>query len=210
MNLRLSMGSAILAAAVAAPAAGAQTADAPLAPLFACRDIAEDAVRLACLDAAVDALRAEAEAGTVIAVDAETLAAEEEAGYGLDEPRSSRRFGLPGFLRRGDGEADAAAADAAGAASTAVTRDETGDITRIEGIGVTEIAENAYGRLILVLEDGQTWRQTDGSNIFISSRTDMSDLEVNVRDGALGSYRLQIYDRRRDAESRWFRAERLR
>ena len=61
-------------------AAAAQAAESPLDALFACREIADDAARLACLDREVATLRGESKRGEFIGVDRKQL---EEDSYGL-------------------------------------------------------------------------------------------------------------------------------
>lgn len=195
MNVRLLFLIAPLA--IAAPAT-AQGVESPLTPLFECREIPDDAARLACLDAAVDALRGETESGEVVAVERQQIESAEEATFGLSIPG----FRLPGF---GDGGQDLADAEPeAGSPDRVVTRNEDGNISRIENLAVTEFGFSRTRKVQITLANGQVWRQTDGIHVQRPRGDDLDTLTVTIRRGALGSYLLQLSN-----GGRWFRAERI-
>ena len=216
MNLRLvsTVGACAVLALSAAPGALARQDAGPLNDLFACRDITGDAQRLACMDAAVDALRADTAAGEVVAVDREEIEAAEESQFGL-----SGGFGLPDLPRvrmpslAGSGSetlAETEAAEGEDNVDSIVTRNDAGEITGIEGLAIAYIEQNAAGRYIIILENGQSWRQTDGTRVNIARRSEPSDLRFEIRSAALGSFMAVISDTRIGRVSRAFRAERIR
>jgi len=75
---------ALLVAGVAAgPARAAEEAPAVLKKLQQCREITQDAARLACFDAAAAALDASVKAKEVVVVDREALRERKKKGFGL-------------------------------------------------------------------------------------------------------------------------------
>ena len=197
----------------AAPAA-AQDGNSPLSPLFECRQINDEAQRLTCLDAAVDALYQSENTGEIVAVTRGDIEAAEEATYGLNIPEfrlpGIPSIGLPNFS--GGASSDLTeAADAVDSTDTAepaantrrVVRDETGDITGIEGLAIRNINRDSFDRLIVTLQNGQVWRQIDDTRVLISRRQSASEMSVAVRSAALGSHQMQMNGR-----GRWFRVRR--
>lgn len=216
MNLRLAstVGACALLALSAAPGALAQDDAGPLNDLFACRDIAGDAERLACMDAAVDILRADTASGEVVAVDRQEIEEAEASQFGL-----SGGFGLPDLPRvrmpslAGGGSetlAETEAAEGEDSAERVVTRNDAGEITSIEGLQIAFLEQNANGRYIIILENGQSWRQTDGTRVNIARRSEPTDLRFEIRSAAMGSFMAVISDTRIGRVSRAFRAERIR
>jgi hypothetical protein len=196
MNVRLLFA---LPPLVFAPLAYGQAGGQALQPLFACRAITEDAARLACLDAAVAELQAASESGDVVAVDRQQIEAAEESTFGLSIPN----FSLPSL--RGDNPALAEAGDAeVHSPDRVVTRNDDGDIERIEGLAVTEVTINRAGRVEVTLANGQMWRQTDGTMVQGVRSGARPGLTANIRGGALGSYFMRLNN-----GGRWFRAERI-
>ena len=196
MNVRLLL---MISPLALTSAAGAQGAGSPLDPLFACREIVDDSARLACFDAAADALRSETESGDVVAVDRERIEAAEEATFGLSIPN----FSLPSL--RGENTQLAEAADAESASpERVVTRNDDGNIERIEGLPVSELEMSPAGNVYVTLANGQVWRQTDGTHVQGVRRGAREGLTASIRGGALGSYFMQLNN-----GGRWFRAERV-
>lgn len=189
----------------------AQDADSPLSPLFDCRQIADNAQRLACLDAAVESLYQSENRGEVVAVNRSDIEAAEEATYGLNIPE----FRLPSLpnvsLPRLSGGASTDLADAAepernaenAPSSRTVVRNDEGDITGIEGLAVQNLERDPYDRLIVTLQNGQVWRQIDDTRVLYSRRQPPTEMSVAVRSAMLGSHQMQLNDR-----GRWFRVRR--
>jgi hypothetical protein len=209
MNTRLPITA--LALIISAPAL-AQQVDSPLSPLFECRQIPDDAQRLACLDSAVDTLYQSENSGEVVAVNRSELEAAEEATYGLNIPE----FRLPRIpsvsLPSLSGGASSDLADAADASAEAaqedntsrrVVRNDDGDITGIEGLAVQNIERGPYDRMIITLQNGQVWRQIDDTRVLYSRRQPFTEMSVAVRSATLGSHMMQLNDR-----GRWFRVRR--
>lgn len=192
--------------------AAAQDAPSPLSPLFECRQISNESARLACLDAAVDELYQSETSGEVVAVNRSDIEAVEEATYGLNIPEfrlpSLPNVSLPSLSARPSSDiADAAqAGDSESDSATSerrVVRNEEGDITGIEGLGIASLDRDAYDRLIITLQNGQVWRQIDDTRVLISRRQSPSDMTVAVRSAALASHQMQLNGR-----GRWFRVSR--
>ncbi len=186
----------------------AQETRSPLSPLFDCRQITSDTARLACLDAAVDRLHESENSGEVVAVNRGDIEAAEEATYGLDIS-GLRLPGLLDFSLSGGESVDLAnAASPGGDAEAAsgdysVERNDDGEITRIVGLAVQDLRRDGYNRLVVTLQNGQTWRQFDDTRIILPRRQPPSEMTVSIRSGALGSHLMDINDR-----GRWFRVRR--
>jgi hypothetical protein len=153
---------ALLLAAVAAPALGAQPArphTASFQAVLDCRRVTEDAARLRCFDAAAATL-GEAEAkGDVVVIDrAQAQAAHKEA-FGLPVPSLD-------FITRAI---------------------NPGDTDQVEGV-VKSARADASGYWTMQLEDGAVWRQIDGT-LF---RPPKPGSKVRVRRASLGSFVMNI------------------
>lgn len=196
--------------------ASAQDGPSPLSPLFECRQLSDNAARLACLDAAVDQLYQSETSGAVVAVNRSDIEAVEEATYGLNIPEfrlpSLPRVGLPSLAGRPSSDiADAAESDEpetgtrteASSSERRVVRNDVGDITGIEGLGIASLSRDPYDRLIVTLQNGQVWRQIDDTRVLYSRRQSPSEMSIAVRSAALSSHQMQLNGR-----GRWFRVRR--
>lgn len=131
-----------------------------------CAAIVDDGKRLECYDKAASAvspaIRAEVEQRQKLAAAraAEAAAAAEAAREAQERDRFGRE-GVRGF--RGTDQ----------------------EVTEIQST-VTEVLRDSGGKMIIVLDNGQMWRQIDGSTM-ASIRTGST---VTVKRGTLGSYRL--------------------
>lgn len=173
--------------------AAAQAAESPLDALFACREISDDAARLACLDREVAALRGESKRGEFIAVDPEQLAKD---SYGL-HPSS-----VP--LPASESKNDAATGEPAdSSAEPRIVRDKHGQIEGLENLAVARLSETPDGKLVVKLQNGQIWTQIDGIQIFIPRRTPREEMTVSISNAALGSHKMQL-----DGAGPWFRVHR--
>lgn len=153
----------------AGPALARQATGNPTDPIYACASIPEDAARLACFDEAVAALRTKEEAGLVQTVDVGEIEKIEKEAFGFSFPS------LPSiFSRNTDSDSKP-------------KREEVDEIyaavksARIQGV---------TGKAIVVLENGQTWEQTDTAKINASSLRKAK--EARVRKAALGSFMMTV------------------
>tara|TARA_R110000868_G_scaffold11516_5_gene56361 strand:+ start:9181 stop:9804 length:624 start_codon:yes stop_codon:yes gene_type:complete len=191
-----------------APAALAQAPASPLSDLFACEAVSDDAARLVCLDSAVAALHSSTESGDVIAIERVEVEAAEEATFGLDIPGfhlpSLPRFALPGSSgeARDLAAADAASAAQSGASNRVVTRDDDGQIARIENLAVASVRFSRSRKVIVTLENGQVWQQLDSDSTHIP-RSETGAGGATIRAAALGSYMMRLGE-----DGRWFRTTR--
>jgi hypothetical protein len=173
--------------ALAAAAASAQpTAHSPLADeLVACRALTVDADRLACLDRVSGAIENALESGQIAIVERDRAVAAERSSFG------SATVGATGFLTSLLGRVTGDTSDVqAYEDGTRAIRSETGDIEALVNVPVREARHAADGKLIIVLEDGQVWRQTDARRLYLPR--DISGLTVDIRRGAVGSYFISL------------------
>lgn len=148
--------------------AAAQTAPSnPIDPLYACQTIPADADRLACFDQAVASLKARETAGEIQTVDVAAIESIEKEAFGFSLPS------LPSLFRSQSGDT--------------AQRESVSEITvpvksaRIQGV---------TGKVIVVLENGQTWEQTD--TVKVNAFTIKKAKEARIRKAALGSYMLSL------------------
>lgn len=169
-------------------AAVAQAAEDParrqLESIVLCRNIAEDAARLACFDKAVP--------GTVQVLQTPPPMTEQQVAEKREEGVSL--FGLR--LWGGEGET-------AGGGETPETFgqrtipeeqrvaavDPRTDVSEIT-MGVIEAATTPEGRMIFVLENGQVWRSTESMSLSLPK--DPAYRRVRIREGMIGGYLLSV------------------
>lgn len=155
----------LLAAPVSAQEAAAEpTRAGVIQALYDCRAIADPAQRLACFDRQVTALETAETARDVRIVDREQVRRARRGLFGLTLPSLGDIFG------GGDDDEVAAARD-------------PDVIEEIESV-IREIGRDSAGKLVLILENGQRWTQTDVSG----GRSPRAGQSVRIRRGALGSF----------------------
>lgn len=126
------MGALAAALLIAAPglAQDAQSSPQVLNQVYACRDVAGDAERLACYDAAVGALRTAVQTGEVVAVDRQQAESVQRESFGFQIPSLAGL--IPGF----------------GAEEEPATE-----------LVVERVTPLRDGRHIFTMTNGQVWRQ---------------------------------------------------
>jgi hypothetical protein len=153
-----------LAAALCGTGASAQTKpearSAMLQKLVDCRKLTEEPARLACYDAATAALDQAEAKGDVVIVDREQARKVRRQAFGFSLPSMS-------LFERGESEEE---------------------LENVNGrIGAVRF--NNSGKLVLRLEDGATWEQTDVTPISLTPKPGQS---VKIRKATLGSYLLSV------------------
>ncbi|MBX9729583.1 MAG: hypothetical protein K2X31_11810 [Sphingopyxis sp.] len=172
--LRCAIGAALIAFGTTAQAQDdEERRTVPLVQqLYECRAITDPAARLACFDRQVAALSAAEESREVRIVDREAV-------------REARR-GLFGFSLSGIGNLFGSGDD-----DEEEERADNDVVTQIDST-LTSVARGENGRLVLALENGQRWIQTDTGR---GGRTPRAGEPVVIRRGALGSFIANIGDR---------------
>jgi len=173
----------LLSAAVliAVPAQADPARDA-LSEIAKCAEIADAAERLKCFDAAVggarSALAAPPPAQPPVQQAAVKTEEEEEGGvlawFGLSKPATKpEEFGRP----------------------PQPVAEGPKEITEISA-SVLELAKNAYGRSLFVLDNGQVWKQIDGDQTDVRDVAKGETMKVTIEKAVFGSYALSIEGRR--------------
>lgn len=161
------------------------------AGIFACPAIEDEDDRLACFDREIAILAKQAEAGeanvagdetasataaepTLDAAGAAILAEETFGAEDLDKTVSERR----------------------------AEREERGELSELKA-AVIESGENPYGKVFLVLDNGQVWRQLDSDDTMLRIPRGV-DATVTIKKSFLGSYMLTV-----DQLGRTMRAKRI-
>ena len=178
------VSSILVSALIAMPATGD-----PVQDLEECRSIAVESERLACFDAGYDQLRSAGMTADsmlqsrVIKIQVPSPVSEGEGDTTGAARKERKVFGLrlPSFGRSGS-ETE----ETFGQKKNTIERSKDG---RIAGISSTalEVSSDAFGKLIITLENGQKWYQTDGGRI----RAKAGDT-VAIRAGVMGGYFMQV------------------
>jgi len=168
---------------LAAPVQAESTQDV-LAQIAKCSDIAAATERLDCYDSAArTAKTALAEPSPGQSPDQQVVATtakeeDEEGGvlswFGLSRPATkAEEFGKP----------------------PAPPQAGPKEITEISA-GVIEMAKNAYGRALFVLDNGQVWKQIDGDQSNVDEPKSGQPMKVTIEKALFGSYALKVEGRR--------------
>ncbi|MBX7249613.1 MAG: hypothetical protein K1X35_11305 [Caulobacteraceae bacterium] len=133
-----------------------------LKKLSQCRSIADDQARLACYDNAAQGIDEAENRGELVVVDRGQVREAKRSLFGFDTSALN-------FFDRGSGEA------------------------RVEVNNVTLTIDRAYrgegGRWVMVMTDGQVWRQIDSSGPYNPPRHGST---AEIRKASLGSYFLNV------------------
>lgn len=167
------LGGLLVQAALAQPESQAPTAK-------ACAQLADDAQRLICYDRAIAA--ADAQAAAAIARNQQEAEARAAAARQREQEKAAEA------QRRAAEQAAQAKLDAFGASTLPPDRRAPDPVETIQTVRarVAETSQDAYGALVLTLDNGQKWRQTDATTIPHVRPAD----EVLIQKRSLGSYRL--------------------
>lgn len=185
----------VVVLAASAPAL-AQTSDEAVAETLACQAVRGSKARLKCFEAALPALGAAHPGAVALAAEraeAARLAAAQEAKeeFGLSPQQTAS---AEDFEREAFGASDLAAAGG---------DDEDDEVESVTGAAV-EIGKNNRGKLFVILDNGQVWRQVSGDSSSPYFPKNVDGLPVTIKKGALGSYFVKI-GKAKDT----FRAERI-
>ena len=157
---------ALLISACALPLAFAALAqETPIEDVYACASEADDAARLACYDAAVGRLKSAEEAGEITTVTREEVETVRRESFGFSIP-SLPSLAMPKF---GGGDGDGLE-----------------EVT----FAVASIRKDPYGKLIVTLENGQVWLQTDSNRVSYSRRNGVE--EAVIKTASMGSFRMKL------------------
>ncbi|MDJ0922629.1 MAG: hypothetical protein QNI84_15985 [Henriciella sp.] len=152
------------------PVALAQDDPASTDAVYACADLADDMERLACYDTAVGRLKVAEETGEVTTISRAEIEEVQRDSFGFSIP-SLPRLAMPRF-GRGDQDGE-------------VVVEEFNEISA----SVTRIRKDSTGKLIVQLDNGQTWQQSDTRRVYL--RNGGADSAV-VKKAALGSFRMKL------------------
>ena len=153
-----------IAAAISLAVLPALAEDVSTSDVYACKDIPTDAERLACYDIAVGRLKAAEDAGEVKTFTRKEVEEVKRDSFGLSIPS------LPKLAFGG--------------------RDESGNSNSDELTEVTfpiKSIRNSSNGVIITLENGQVWQQTDDRRV--SSR---GQKEAFIYQAALGSFKMKL------------------
>jgi hypothetical protein len=169
----------------------AQSGDEAVADAIACEAVRGTKARLRCFEAALPALKAAHPAAVALAAeraDAARLAAEEAEmqDFGLTpvqkEESDVRTASAEDYEREAFGEEDI---------KRNSEDDDDDEVESVEGVAV-EVGKNNRGKIFVILDNGQVWRQIAGDSNSPYIPSDAAGLPVTIKKGALGSYFVKI------------------
>jgi len=146
------------------------------ADVYACATITDDTGRLDCYDNAVGRLKAAEDAGEVATITRDEVEQVKRDSFGFSIP-SLPKLALPKLGGGDDGQLD--------------------EIQQ----SVVKVRTNPYKKVIVTLENGQVWEQTDSTKIFVSKKRPAET--ATIKSAAMGSYKMKLDN------GRTFRAKRI-
>lgn len=147
------------------------------ADVYACATISDDTGRLECYDNAVGRLKAAEDAGEVATVTRAEVEQVKRDSFGFSIP-SLPKLALPKLGGR----------------------DEDGEISELKE-SIAKAHTNTYKKVVITLENGQVWQQTDSTRIYISKKRPPEI--ATIKSAALGSFKMKLDN------GRVFRAKRV-
>jgi len=226
MTYRVAFLTAGMLTGVLAGAAWPQSPDsgdasaAEVEALFACQQVADTAARAACFDAAVSDFKTALDGGEIAIIERRAVREVERDGFGLSLPSLSgiqqvfRRDGVDEGEQTAQAESEVQARRSPELAEPEVETFEDGSraeyrddgrLDRISGAPVASVRDTRDG-IVVTLENGQVWRQTDGTRVLPVRRRHLeAGLTAEIERGMLGSYFMTL-----SHDGRRMRAERMR
>lgn len=166
-------------------APAAQAGVTPVDTILACRSITEAERRLACLDEASAELAQAVSSNELVVVDRRTAAAAERDSFGLS-------FMNPGRILSAVSGRDLAetAGNQTYEDGVEAIRDDRGEIDILRGLPVRHVRHDPHNRLVVTLENGQVWRQTDSRRVPLPREGTPVTLEISR--GAMSSFFMRL------------------
>ena len=186
----LGFPASVLCALLLCAPAHAQGAPEPVeavAAALACRGLDDAAEKLACFERAATGLEA---------AFPDAALPDEERREVVEERRQRRIIDLFGFARGSDEAREVARADLP---SQSVQVDEEA-VREIE-LAVAQVSRTPNGKALIVLENGQVWRQTDSDSTRVPMRDSTKSAEIRRK--LFGSYSMRLDN------GLWFTARRI-
>jgi len=136
-----------------------------LSQLYKCKQLTDDAARLACYDTGVGRVEQAQETGELVAIDRQAAEEIKRESFGFKIP-SLPKIGFPSFGND----------------------DDKADTTTILKLARTR--KKARGDYYFYTENGQIWEQVDGAGLRRPPRGD--DNTLHIRKAAIGSFLAQV------------------
>ncbi|WP_284359551.1 hypothetical protein [Candidatus Phycosocius spiralis] len=152
--------------------------ESPLAPIYACTEKLESSARLACFDAAVLSIQAKEAKSEIVTFDQQRIQKVRREAFG---------FSLPSLPRLGFPAIGAPEVKTGSEKSTA-----TEEAALEEQVFVVSAYREVGGRIMLTLENGQTWQLNEADTFNAPRKTPFN---VKIRTAALGSFILTVEGR---------------
>lgn len=138
--------------------------------IYDCAAISDDAARLTCYDTAVGNLKSAEEAGEITTVSRSDVEKVQRESFGFSIP-SLPKLALPKL----------------GGSKDKV--DDNGQLASVN-FAVSNVRRDPYKKVVVTLENGQIWRQTDSNTVTFSKRRGVK--EATIKRAAMGSFKIKL------------------
>jgi nucleoid-associated protein YgaU len=163
----------------------AQSGDEAVAGALACQAVRGTKARLRCFEDAMPALK-EAHPGAV------ALAAERAEAARLAAAESAKEeFGLSPAQQEETKTASAGQYERDAFGESDLKDDDDDEVEEVEGKAL-EIGKNNRGKIFVILDNGQVWRQIAGDSASPYYPKNVDGLPVTIKKGTFGSYFVKI------------------
>lgn len=179
--------------------ASAQDREPPpvLEALFACQSIEMAEERHTCLADRTRDLETAVQSGDMLVVQRRVVTEAQRQSFGNPMAMAS---GLASLFSRQNREPETVIEED----GVEVVRDASGEIESLNNMAVDRVDTDRVGSLLVYLENGQVWRQTDNERVRRPSRDD-AGVTASISRGAFSSHWMTI-----SSSNKRFRAERVR
>lgn len=168
-----------------APANAQEPSPAVIESILACRSIEDAAQRLDCLDRATTDLASAMQREEIVVVERHQAVAAERDSFGLSFMNPGRV--LSSIVGR---TSTASAGLQVYDDGVEAVRRSDGEIDILRNLPVRSVTSDRNGRMVVTLENGTVWRQTDARRVQLPRSADGLTLEVNR--ASMGSYFMSL------------------
>lgn len=184
------MGAMLAGAAGLAPALAQDggTESATVEALLACRAIAEAQARTACMDARLADFAAALDEGRLVVVERERIRAVERESFGISLPSMAA---LSTVFGGGEAEETVPETETLDDGTTVVYR-AGGGVEELRDAPVASVDYNPFGKVVVTLENGQVWQQSDSTRVRRVRPRHMDGLTADITRGLFGSMTMEL------------------
>lgn len=176
---------------ICAPAgaqAGNGTDSATVQALLACRDIAEPQPRATCMETRLNEFAAALDEGRLVVVESGRIRAVERDSFGISLPSMAA---LSDIFSRSEGGRNAPESETLEDGTTVVYR-AGGGVEEMRAVPVRSVETDPFGKVLVTLDNGQVWVQTDDTRVRRVRGRHMDGLTADIRSGLFGATSMEL------------------